>query len=67
MKKWYNNNKVKGSATLIVIIASIVFMLYSQSTYADVRHMSNMQEQYEQNILEKYNNKYNEIKERLDI
>lgn len=67
MKKWYNNNKVKGSATLIVIIASIVFMLYSQSTYSDVRHMSNMQEQYEQNLLEKYNNDYNKTKERLDI
>ena len=46
--------KKKGSATIVIIIVSIVFMLYASSTYADVRHLRNSYKNYEQQIIEKY-------------
>lgn len=61
------NNKIKGSATLIVIITSIIFMIYAESTYADVRHMTIMHDNYEKDILEMYNTKYNGDAQRLSI
>lgn len=48
-----------GSATIVVILFSIVFMLYASSTYADVRHMKNQYNEYEKDIIEKYENEYN--------
>ena len=48
-------NKI-GSGTLIVIISAIVFLTYSISTFSDVRHMKYMQEKYEKNIREIYEN-----------
>ncbi len=48
-----------GSATVVVIIFAIVFMLYSASTNADVRHMRNQYEEYEKYIIEKYETQYN--------
>ena len=48
-----------GSATIVVILFSIVFMLYASSTYADVRHMKNQYNQYEKDIIQKYENQYN--------
>lgn len=51
--------KKLGSATIVVILFSIVFMLYASSTYADVRHMKNQYNEYEKNIIEKYENEYN--------
>lgn len=44
----------KGSGTLIVIISAIVFLIYATSTFSDVRHMKYMQEKYEENIREIY-------------
>lgn len=51
--------KKLGSATVVVIIFAIVFMLYSSSTYADVRHMKNQYNEYESYIIEKYETEYN--------
>ena len=51
--------KKLGSATVVVIIFAIVFMLYSSSTYADVRHMKNQYSEYENYIIEKYETEYN--------
>jgi len=47
-------NNIKGSGTLIVIISAIVFLTYATSTFSDVRHMKYMQEKYEENIKEIY-------------
>ena len=52
MKKRFS--KLRGSGTLIVIISAIVFMTYATSTFSDVRHMKYMQEEYENNIKELY-------------
>lgn len=46
--------KLRGSGTLIVIISAIVFLTYATSTFSDVRHMKYMQEEYENNIREIY-------------
>lgn len=54
-----------GSATLVVILFSIVFMLYASSTYADVRHMKNQYDEYERDIIEKYEIQYNNIVQEL--
>lgn len=51
--------KRRGSATILVIIFSIVFMLYASSTYADVRHLKNKYEEYEQYVIERYDTEYN--------
>lgn len=51
--------KKKGSATLVIIFFAIVFMLYASSTYADVRHLKNGYNEYEQDIIERYETEYN--------
>ena len=48
-----------GSATIVVVMVAIVFMLYATSTYADVRHMSNQYNEYERDIIQRYENEYN--------
>ena len=50
----------KGSATIVIILVSIIFMLYATSTYADVRHLRNKYTEYEEYIIEKYEIEYNE-------
>lgn len=60
MKEKNKKNRLRGSATLVIIIASIVFMLYAQSTRVDVIHMTNMHEKYKKNILERYQEEYTE-------
>ena len=50
--------KKKGSATLVVILFSTIYMLYTASTYADVRHMKNMYEDYEKEIITLYEKEY---------
>ena len=54
-----------GSATVVVILFAIIFMLYSTSTYADVRHMKNNYTEYENDIIEKYETEYNDIIQEL--
>lgn len=51
--------KKVGSATVVIILFAIVFMLYSSSTFADVRHMKNNYNEYEQKIIEQYEDEYN--------
>ena len=54
-----------GSATVVVILFSIVFMLYASSTYADVRHMKNQYDEYERDIIQKYEIQYSNIIQEL--
>ena len=51
--------KRKGSATVVIVLFSIIYMLYATSTYADVRHLRNNYDDYEQRIIEKYETDYN--------
>lgn len=53
--------KKRGSATLVVILFSTIYMLYTASTYADIRHMKKTYEKYEQEIISIYEQKYEEI------
>ena len=48
----------KGSATVVIIIIAIVFTLYATSTFADVRHLKNSYEKYEQQIINEYQKDY---------
>ncbi len=48
-----------GSATIVIVLFSIIFMLYATSTYADVRHLRNKHDEYEQYIIERYETQYN--------
>ncbi len=58
---------LKGSGTLIVIISAIVFLTYATSTFSDVRHMKYMQEKYEDNIREIYENDLDVLESELYI
>ncbi|MBR6688529.1 MAG: hypothetical protein IKL68_00740 [Clostridia bacterium] len=51
----------KGSATLVVILFSTIFMLYTVSTYADVRHMQKTYNEYEEEIINMYEKEYDEM------
>lgn len=53
--------KKKGSATLVVILLSTIFMLYTVSTYADVRHMHKTYNEYEKEIVNMYEKEYNDM------
>jgi hypothetical protein len=57
--------KKKGSATLVVILLSTIFMLYSVSTYADVRHMKRTYDEYQKRITSIYEQEYNKMVEIL--
>lgn len=52
--------KKKGSATLIVILFSTIYMLYTASVYADVRHMIKTYDNYKEEIVDMYEKKYQE-------
>ena len=51
--------KTRGSATIVIILFSVVFMLYATSTFSDVRHLKNKCDEYEQDIIERYEQEYN--------
>ena len=53
--------KKKGSATLVVILFSIIYMLYTASTYADVRHMKRTYEEYKNEIIDMYEQEYENV------
>ena len=57
-------NKI-GSATVVVIMFCIAFMLYASSTFADVRHLKNKYTEYERDIINTYEQQYNDIVEGL--
>lgn len=57
--------KKKGSATLIVILFSTIYMLYTTSTYADVRHMVRTYEDYKEEIIEIYEKDYENVVNKL--
>lgn len=49
----------KGSATLTIIITSIVFLIYAASTFTDISHLKKMHEIYFDNVQEIYEDDYN--------
>ena len=51
----------KGSATLVVIFFSVIYMLYTASTYADVRHMKRTYEEYEKEVIDMYEQEYENV------
>lgn len=51
MKK---EDKIKGSAILVVIFSSIAFFIYVMSVYSESEHFSIIQNKYEKNITKKY-------------
>ncbi len=63
IKKTFRNN---GSGTLVVIISSLIFVMYASSTYADVRHLKHMEEQYEKKIIEVYAEDVNNVESEYD-
>lgn len=67
LKRFVDNKNKKASATIVVIIASFVIMIYAQSTYSDVIHMKNMYNTQEKIILEKYKSEYNDSFLKLGI
>lgn len=64
MKKRINERK-KGSATLVIIISAIVFLIYATSTFADVRQMKQLHKEYVDEMVKHYENNYTTIVERL--
>ena len=55
----------KGSATLVMIAVAIVFMLYASSTFSDVRHLKNVYERYEQDLIQRYEQDYENMVQEL--
>lgn len=47
-------NKIKGSAILVVIFSSIAFFIYVMSVYSEAEHFNIIQNKYEKNISNKY-------------
>ena len=47
-------NKMKGSAILVVIFSSIAFFIYVMSVYSEAEHFNIIQNKYEKNINKKY-------------
>lgn len=56
----------KGSGTLVVIVSALLFIIYTSSTTADVRHLKYMQEQYEKSIKDMYNVNVNIVESNYD-
>lgn len=65
-KHKYKKIKLKGSATLVVIMSAIIVITYATSTAADVRHMKYMQERYEKNIRNIYEKDIKKIDEKFE-
>jgi len=53
--------KKRGSATLVVILFSTIYILYTMSTYADVRHMRRTYEEYKEEIIKMYDKEYENL------
>lgn len=50
-----------GSATVVIIITAVVFLVYISSTYTDILHLKKMHEKYYTNIQNLYDIEYNYI------
>ncbi len=53
----------KGSAVLVVILSAIVFSIYVVSNFAEQEHYGILQDKYEKNIKEKYENNVDNVEE----
>ncbi len=58
-------NKIKGSAILVVIFSSIAFFIYVMSVYSEAEHFNIIQNKYEKNINKKYEVDENEFYEKI--
>ena len=58
-------NKIKGSAILVVIFSSIAFFIYVMSVYSEAEHFNIIQNNYEKNINKKYEVDENEFYEKI--
>ena len=58
-------NKIKGSAILVVIFSSIAFFIYVMSVYSEAEHFNIIQNKYEKNINKKYEVDENEFLEKI--
>ena len=58
-------NKIKGSAILVVIFSSIAFFIYVMSVYSEAEHFNIIQNKYEKNINKKYEVYENEFYEKI--
>lgn len=59
--------KLKGSGILIVILSSIVFFIYSMSTFSEQEYFSILQNRYEKDIIKQYESNVNNIDSYYDI
>lgn len=60
-KKISKGNKKRGSATVVIIITAVVFLVYISSTYTDILHLKKMHEKYYTNIQNMFDMEYNYI------
>lgn len=58
-------NKMKGSAILVVIFSSIAFFIYVMSVYSEAEHFNIIQNKYEKNINKKYEVDENEFYKKI--
>lgn len=56
-------SKLKGSAILVVILSAITFSIYVVSNFAEQEHYGILQNKYEKNIKDKYEENINNIEE----
>jgi hypothetical protein len=54
-------DKLKGSGILVVILSSIVFFIYSMSTFSEQEYFSILQNKYEKDIVKQYESNINDI------
>lgn len=57
------NNKLNGSGILVVIISSVVFYIYTMSTFSEGEYYSILQKKYEDDIVKEYEKNYNNIED----
>lgn len=55
----------KGSATVVIVITAVVFLVYISSAYTDILHLKKMHEKYYTDIQNLYNMEYNYIESLL--
>lgn len=58
-------NKKIGSATLTIILAGIISLIYSFSAYSDILHLQITQDNYEKNIKNVFKKVYEHTEEKL--
>lgn len=63
LKRIVNNNKVRGSGVLVVVLSAMVFSIYTMSTFSESEHFSILVDKYEKNNKEYYESNLDNIDE----